>query len=234
MHTPTTRARAVALALALAPAGCAEPPDEAVTSDDLINGVATDARPEIGSFSGRCTATLISPRWAITAGHCTFYMATPQPGDVFTITRGLDGLAHDYSIDRVHIFGAFAAAGDPAAIAFEYTPDATGTNDVAILHLTTAVPPSVAVPAVLASGPPASGTTVTVFGYGCQVRNIPLAVPFKQALTYSYPSSNLLCKGDSGGPVVIGQATGSGAVFQVNTGIQWNPFNTWDVHGEAT
>lgn len=45
----------------------------------------------------------------------------------------------------------------------------------------------------------------------------------------------MLCPGETGGPVVIGEATGTGAVFQVNTGDMSSLFFTiWDVHGEAT
>lgn len=215
------------------PAPAPEAP-KAQQSEALIGGVATNARPEIGSYSGGCTATLIAPQWAITAGHCTGYTTAVPSGAYFQVTYGLDGAAHTYSIDRIHIFGAYAAAGAFNSIAFENTPDETGTNDVAILHLSSAVPASVAVPAVLASGPPANGTTVTVFGYGCQDRGTGGGGGYKQAVTYTWPSSNVLCPGDSGGPVVIGLATGSGAVVGVNTGYWSNFFSTWDVHGEAT
>ncbi|HEY0478331.1 MAG TPA: PAN domain-containing protein [Kofleriaceae bacterium] len=224
------------VALAAMVSGCAAmegEPEASAIGDDLLGGVATDARPEIGSYSRGCTATLIAPRWVLTAGHCTSYSPVVAAGDSFTVTRGLDGLAHSFAVDRMHIFGAFAAAGAFNSIAFENTPDETGTNDVAILHLATAVPASIAVPARIADGPPPSGTTVTVFGYGCRNRD-GSGGGFKQAVTYTYPSSNVLCPGDSGGPVVIGEANGGGAVFQVNTGFISSIFTSWDVHGEAT
>ncbi len=59
----------------------AEPARE--TASPLVGGTATNARPEIGTL-GFCTATLVDPRYIVTASHCFGYTTGPR-NDTFTI-----------------------------------------------------------------------------------------------------------------------------------------------------
>lgn len=201
-------------------------------SDALVGGTVTTARPEIGSFSRGCSATLIAPRYVLTAGHCSGYSTTVNPGDSVTFTDA-GGVRRTYSVDRIHSFGALPG-GEGGA--FELTPDniasGEGTNDVELLRLSTAVPATVANPARIAAAPPNSGDRVTVFGHGCTDRRTGAGGGAKQFFSYNFGStSTALCPGDSGGPVVFGNVNDAGQIWGVNTGY-WG--SGADVHGNVT
>jgi V8-like Glu-specific endopeptidase len=207
--------------LATAGVGCSATTDPGTgdgVEEGLVGGTDTTARPEIGKFSRGCTATLIAPHYVLTAGHCTGYETTVSSSDRFMITD-TRGTSHSYTIDRIHIFGAYSAAGAFNEIAFEYTPDNVGTNDVALLHLSSDVPADVATPATIAKVPPSNGDRVTIFGFGCKDRNTRTGGGSKQYISFNYgTTSTALCPGDSGGPVVYGNFDGGGQIWGTNTG----------------
>ena len=172
-----------------------EPTEEA--SSPLVGGTFTNVRPEIGTL-GFCTATLVDPRYIVTASHCLGYTTGPR-NDTFTIRSTTGAHLGSFTVDQSYALGA-----------------SLGAADVAFARLTTAVPRTMATPATFARAPSAH-ERVSVFGYGCTSR------PgggggFKQFVDYSFGDTTVNCPGDSGGPRVLDFHTGTGGIWGLNSG----------------
>lgn len=215
MHT-----RYFALFLLMGCLGDAEEVELADTESEIVGGVATTLRPEIGRYTssaGSCTATLIGPSLVITAAHCL----TPQytglvPQNGFFRFTDVSGIPRDVSVDRIHSF---------ATRRFERPfPGSPFTTDVALLHLISPVPSTWATPAALALQEPAIGDTSTTFGFGCTSRDPQVGAGMKRMFTFSYGSqTRALCWGDSGGPTAFGT---TGPIWGINSDFDWT-FPNW-------
>ncbi|MBX3228241.1 MAG: trypsin-like serine protease [Labilithrix sp.] len=192
------------------------------TNDAVIGGAVTREAPEVGmasfSWGSYCTATLVSPRVAITAAHCVRYATRDASGSFgsLRIDKEPTGTAR-YPIDR---YRSFARSG-------------LGAVDVALLRLKTPVPADVARPAPLATAKPANGTALTIYGYGCNDDwEHQTGGGTKREIGYRFGTTirNTLCPGDSGGPVRV---DASGAVLLINSGWVSDWTGKRDVFGDV-
>lgn len=187
----------------------------AQSSDEIIGGTQTTARPEVASIGG-CTATLISRQYFITASHCIGYQAR-STGGTLTVTLNPPPAppaspTQSFTIDAIYGFN-----GDPIGAAAN---NGLGRYDIAIGRLASSIPTSVALPGLIADREPIAGETVTAFGYGCnQKQPTQSGGGVKRFRTFTWPPTDVICPGDSGGPIFAGNLAANGPILAINSGF---------------
>ena len=212
--------------------GCAsaDATDDAESGDEaVIAGKETFDHPEIGQVrhgNGLCTGTLVRPNVVITALHCTIGgadnkdVSAENPSYSFIVIKSATE-QHTYQVDR--LYNVFAQPADFAA-----GGQAWRKKDIALLHLSTSVPATVAKPAGIAHAKPWLGGHVAVFGYGCTDRTPGAdgrrpgagtkrfrAYQWDLELALGFGHTSDVCPGDSGGPLFD---LDHGVVFGTNSG----------------
>lgn len=179
-------------------------PVETSSPGELLSGSPTFDRPEVGRLhfgaGGFCTATLVTENVAVTAAHCVDYGTQQTEGVYGRFVIDPDENSPPRSFDITH-YRSFSSR--------------LGWGDVALLRLGQRVPGSVATPTEISARSANRGEAVTVYGYGCTDRERQRGGFVKRSFNYAFGRSEVLCPGDSGGPVVIGT---DGPVFLVNSG----------------
>lgn len=180
-------------------------------SQPLVGGTATSVRPEIGTL-GFCTATLVDPRYIVTAAHCFDYTTGPR-NDSFQVQSVTGATVVTYTVNFAYALGR-----------------SLGEQDIALARLATPVPNAIARPTTFSSSPSVDDR-VSVFGYGCAERTGRTGPSVKQFVNYIFGDTKVNCPGDSGGPRVHGFHTGKGGIWGINSGYK-NPSGT-DINGDA-
>lgn len=179
--------------------------------EKVVRGELTQERPEVGSLSVGCTATLIAPEVVISAAHCFGFRSATNLGNYAQFTIESPVGTRRYAVQRYVSF----SRGD------------LGDDDVALAQLAERVPAEVARPAPLAETEPSQGSALSVWGYGCTQRGANTDWQKRRASFEQGERTNHLCPGDSGGPVFDDER---GAVLRINSGYWFDGFGT-DIFG---
>ena len=197
----------VALSIAVALGCAAEPPSgrPGVGEIEIVDGTRESGYPSVVllfSGGGLCTASIISPRVVLTAGHCVRVngdgaVMRPSSFEVYVGTGagGGGGFTNRYSVAAVHIpEGASGTIGDGRA------------SDVAILVLTTRASET---PMMIGRSSPGDliGSEITAIGFGqtptseagAKFRTTAVVEGYMGGLVFVDPA---VCQGDSGGPLI--------------------------------
>ncbi len=216
---------ASSLVVACAATGCGAPTDLDDTASSLARAVvdgslataagATVALMDEGSPGSFCTGTLVAPRVVVTAGHCleggdaSYLQIAINTLDSFNVPS--NRLVNASSFEVHPQYGGLAGDSDD--------PDGLGEeHDIAVIVLATAVNGVTPVP-VLGTDDfdahVASGTPVTIAGYGQQDENSDegygvlrnAQTPYVRRVPSEFfaggPGEADTCYGDSGGPAYV-------------------------------
>lgn len=209
--TPQRLPAAVAAAAALVAAVLTAPVAWAISggheSPAAYSFLGSLQRPESPRADGHvCGATLIAPRWMVTAGHC-----------VRTDDQALTGYPHDW---RVRLGSTSASSGGELIDVEKFIkhPGDLHGNDLALLELKT---PAKGAPIEIAGAPAAAGTPARIMGWGmtCDQRE-PQCFPdhLREADTTVQPATACANAGITETEICVGSLDGSVAATDLDSG----------------
>jgi hypothetical protein len=150
-----------------------------------------------------CTVTMLSRRYFLSASHCIAHQARSVGGRIL-VTDGTPNSLR-FSIDSIYSLGKY------------FTEETAKPFDLALGRMLEDIPPSLAVPAVIAERNPVTPEQVTAIGYGCTQRGAG-DVGTKRVRSYFFPPSDVSCGGDSGGPIFAGNLAANGEIVATMVG----------------